>query len=110
MSILKLKGKVKLVSEEDMELEEMDMGIIAKSKEWVWRSIAVPIEEVYKVLSYSSTRSIVQMYDGEKILVSESFDELCSRWEKSREELRFRDIEFIEYNEGGETLDDESKS
>ena len=109
MSVLKLKAKVKLISEEDMELEEMDMGIIAKSKEWVWRSVAVPVEEVYRVIGYSSTKSIVQMYDGEKILVAESFDELTARWEIARDELEFKGIEIVDYNEQGGSLKDQGE-
>lgn len=105
MSLLKLKAKVNLVSEEDMELEEMDMGIIAKSKQWVWRAIAVQVEEVYKVIAYTSTKSILQMYDGEKILVAESFEELCERWEKAVTELRLSEGDWPVYNQEGETFD-----
>lgn len=100
MSLLRFKGKVRVMSEEDMELEEMDMGIIAKSKAWVWRAVALPIEEVYKIISYSSNKSIVQMYDGEKILVAESFDELCERWEKLRVEVQLTSTDWPVYNEG----------
>ena len=110
MSLLRFKGKVRMVSEEDMELEEMDMGIIAKSKKWVWRGIAVPIEEVYKVISYSSSKSIIQMYDGEKILVDESFEELCERWEKSRLEFEIREDEWPVYNDGDGTLGTDENS
>jgi hypothetical protein len=108
MSLLRFKGKVKTVSEEDMELEEMDMGIIAKSKEWVWRPVAVPVEEVYKVMAYSSNKSIVQMYDGEKILVAESFEELCERWEKSRVELQLSMEEWPSYNSPDESFGGDS--
>lgn len=110
MSLLKLKAKVKLVSEEDMELEEMDMGIIAKSKEWVWRAIAVQVEEVYKVIAYTSTKSILQMYDGEKILVAESFEELCERWEKAITELRLCEGDWPVYNEPGESFESDEES
>jgi hypothetical protein len=110
MSLLRLKGKVKVVSEEDMELEEMDMGIIAKSKEWVWRAIAVPIEEVYKVIAYSSTKSVMQMYDGEKILVAESFEELCERWEKSRIEFQLGEENWPVYNQTGESFGEDENS
>jgi hypothetical protein len=110
MSLLRFKGKVKLVSEEDMELEEMDMGIIAKSKEWVWRAIAVPIEEVYKIIAYSSTKSIVQMYDEEKILVDESFEELCERWEKQRIEFQLTNEGWPTYNEPGESFTEDDDS
>jgi ABC-type ATPase with predicted acetyltransferase domain len=110
MSLLRFKGKVRLVSEEDMELEEMDMGIIAKSKEWVWRGVAVPIEEIYKVMAYSSNKSIVQMYDGEKILVFESFEELCQRWEKSRTEFQLGEENWPTYNEGDGILGTDDNS
>lgn len=110
MSLLRFKGKVNMVSEEDMELEELDMGIIAKSKHWVWRAVAVPVEEVYKIISYSSTKSIVQMYDGEKTLVAESFDELCDRWEKLKVELILSEEEWPVYNQPGESFGEEDNS
>lgn len=110
MSLLKLKAKVKLVSEEDMELEEMDMGIIAKSKEWVWKSVAVITDEVYRIVAYTTTKSIVQMYDGEKILVAESFEDLCTRWEKAICEARLWDGDWPVYNEGDGTIDTDEKS
>ena len=110
MSLLKFKGKVRMVSEEDMELEEMDMGIIAKSKQWVWRGVAVPIEEVYKVIAYSSNKSIVQMYDGEKILVAESFEEVCERWDKMRTEIQLGEEDWPVYNEGDGTLGTDDNS
>jgi hypothetical protein len=105
MSLLKFKAKVKMVSEEDMELEEMDMGIIAKSKEWMWRAVAVQVEEIYKVIAYTSTKSIVQMYDGEKILVAESFEELCDRWERAVIEMRLSEGDWPVYNETDESFD-----
>lgn len=110
MSLLRFKGKVRIISEEDMELEELDIGIIAKSKEWVWRAIAVPIEEIYKIIGYTSTKSVVQMYDGENILVAESFEELCTRWEKSRIELQLSEADWPVYNEGDGTLDTDEDS
>ncbi len=83
MSILKLKAKVMLTSEEQMEADETyDLGNIAKSKEWVWRNIGVKVEEVYRIIEYNKTKTIVQMYDEEKILVSETFDEVFEKWEK----------------------------
>lgn len=109
MSILKFKAKIKLVSEEDMEVEEMDLGIIAKSKEWVWRQLAVMTDEIYKIISYSSTKSIVQMYDGEKILVAEAFDDLSERWKQAME-ITLNEGDWPVYNEGDETLDSDENS
>lgn len=85
MNILKLKAKVIFMSEEQMEVDSTyDLGNIASSKEWVWKQIAIPVEEVYKVISYSSSKSVVQLYDGEKILVNETFEDLTTRWESLR--------------------------
>lgn len=109
MSTLKVRAKVKLVSEEDMELEEMDMGIVAKSKEWVWRSIGVLVEEIYKIMSYSSNKSILQMYDGEKILVAEPFDDLYLRWNQAVVELRSLVAEEIIFNPEGESFDEDEE-
>lgn len=110
MSLLKFKAKVNLVSEEDMELEELDMGIIAKSKQWVWRAVAIQVEEIYKVIAYSSTKSVVQMYDGEKILVAESFEELCDRWEKAVIELRLGEADWPVYNQPDGSFDTDEES
>lgn len=80
--LIKLKAKVLLTTEEQMEAEEKyDLGDIARSKEWVWRMIAIPVEEVYKVIEYNKSKSIVQTYDNERILVSETFEEVFSKWE-----------------------------
>lgn len=81
MELLKLKAKVLLVSEEQMEVEDKyDLGNIAKSKEWVWRSIAVPVDEVYRIVEFNKSKTIVHMYDEEKILVAEPFDEVFNKW------------------------------
>lgn len=81
--LIKLKAKVLLTSEEQMEAEEKyDLGGIAKSKEWVWRMIAIPVEEVYKLIEYNKSKTIIQTYDDEKILINEIFDDLYTRWEE----------------------------
>jgi hypothetical protein len=81
--LIKLKAKVLLTSEEQMEAEEKyDLGDIAKSKEWVWRHIAIPVEEVYKVIEYNKSKTIVETYDNEKILINEPFDSVYNRWEE----------------------------
>src|SRR5688572_6033820 len=86
--LIKLKAKVLLTSEEQMEAEEKyDLGDIAKSKEWVWRQIAIPVEEVYKVIEYNKSKTIVQTYDDEKILINEPFDDLFNRWEELKIQL-----------------------
>lgn len=113
MGLLKLKAKVLLVSEEQMEAEDKyDLGNIAKSKEWVWRNIAVSVEHVYRIIEYNKNKTIVQMNDEEKILVSEPFDEVFTKWEelqKSLEKEIKKDIEDIDENEIDDEIDDENE-
>lgn len=86
MSLFKVKAKVLLVSEDTMEAEgTYDLGNIAKSKSWVWRDISLPFEEIYQIISYDATKSIIKMYDGERILVKGTWEELNKRWEELRE-------------------------
>lgn len=101
MSLLKLKAKVNLTSEQDMEIQQtMDLGTIARSAEWVWKTIAIPYEQVYKIIEYNSVKSIVVMHDGEMIFTNEKFDSLFEKWNKLREE--YSDFE-TKYNEDDET-------
>lgn len=98
MSLFKVKAKVLLSSEETMELEEtLDMGNIAKSKHWVWRDVALPFEEVYKITAYDKDKSIVQSYDGDKMLVRETFDSLNDRWAALRE--KYTEYTHVEWEE-----------
>lgn len=101
--VMELKAKVLLVSEEQMEIEDKyDLGDIAKSKEWVWRSIGVPVEEVYRITEYTKSKTVVQMYDGEKVLVLEPFKEVFEKW---------RDLKITagQWEEDKKEEDDEQK-
>jgi len=86
MSLFKVKAKVLLGSEDAMEAEGVyDMGNIASSKSWVWRDLSVGYEEVYQITAYDSNKSIVEMYNGNKILVKGTWEELNKKWEDLRE-------------------------
>src|SRR6266849_4495596 len=105
MSLLKLKAKVLLTSEDQMEVEEsMDLGTIAKSKNWVWKNIAIPFEEVYEVIEYNTSKSIVKMYNEEKILVAESFEEVYQKWNELR--VSYGQFERKDNEEGETTLEE----
>jgi len=107
MSLFKVKAKVLLVSEEMMEAEEaLDMGKIAKSKYWVWRDVSVPFEEVYKITAYDKERAIVQTYDGDKMLVRETFDSLNDRWLELRE--KYTEYTHVEW-EVAETAEEDDE-
>lgn len=107
MSLFKVKAKVLLVSEESMEMEAtLDMGNIAKSKSWVWRDVSVPFEEVYKITAYDRDKSIVQTYDGDKMLVRETFDSLNEKWLELRE--KYTEYTHVEW-ESSETAEEDEE-
>lgn len=106
MSLFKVRAKVLLVSEDSMETEGVyDLGNIAKSKSWVWRDVSVPFEEVYKITSYDKEKSIVQTYDGDKMLVKETFESLNQKWEELRE--KYTEYSHREWIEREEAEDEE---
>lgn len=84
--LLKLKAKVNLFqSEEQMEAQgTYDLGHIAQSKEWVWRDMGVPVETVYRVVAFNSSKTLVFTEDEngetEQILVAEKFDDVYEKW------------------------------
>ncbi len=81
MSIIRFKGKVRLISEEQLEIEnQYDAGNIAKDVQWGWRSVAISVEEIYKIISFARDKSLILLYDEEKILVNEPFTDLYKRW------------------------------
>lgn len=80
MSIIKLIAKVKLLSEDDMEIEsELDLNNF-KSQKWVWRYMAFSAEEIYKLISYSSNKTLILLHDGDKFLVKETFENVYNLW------------------------------
>lgn len=102
MSLLKLRAKVNLSSEEEMEMNQTyDFGNIAKNSEWVWRDIAVPYEQVYKIVEYNKSKSIIHMQDGEMILVAHNFEDVLNAWDKLRKEYG------INNDSGEENYEDE---
>lgn len=81
MKIIKLKAKVRLISEEQLEVDsEYDAGNIARDLGWGWRSIVIPVKEIYKIISFSEDKSLVITHEDEKILVREKFSFLSKRW------------------------------
>lgn len=110
MSLLKLKAKVKLDSEEDMEIKgQYDLGTIAKSAEWVWRTMAVPYEQVYKIVEFNKSKTIVHLHDDEMILVAEPFEDIYKKWSDLRAEFDgFLDPDKGEVNEEGESKSDDT--
>ena len=109
MSVIKLLVKIRLTSQDMAEAEgTYDLGNIAKSGKWVWTEMGIPVEEIYKVIAYSKSDSLIILYDTEeKILVGEPFDNLFERWKQMIEENNSEDRPKKEkQNETSEAEDD----
>ena len=109
--IIKFLAKVLLPLPEQMEAEESyDLGKL-QGRKWVYRNLALPVEEVYKITEYKvGSTSLVELNGGENILVKEKFDDLFDRWHKIKRELyEATDEEIVEEDgtEKGETEGDE---
>lgn len=112
MSILRLKAKVLLSSEDSLELEERDLGAIqGYAPEWGWRSKAFRVEEIYDIISFSPTKCLVRTYDGEKVLVIGAFEELTDKWEEKLKEINTQAMingyYCTEDNQEGETSEED---
>lgn len=87
MPKIKFKAKVLVSSEEEMEAEEKyDLGNIAKGKEWEWKNVGIDSDEIYKLIEFNKNKTIIHLYDGEKILAAKSFEELYTEWSEQIEE------------------------
>jgi hypothetical protein len=108
MNLIKLRAKVLLVSEEQMEVEDKyDFGNIAKNKDWEWRNIAIPAGEIYRIIQFNETKSIVEMNSEEKILVAEAFDDLYKKWEESKSDAEAAATIIMEDGQEEDTREDE---
>lgn len=88
MSLIKLRAKQPMVSEQNMEIQgKYDAGNMANAIEWQWTDLAIDADEIYKIMKYNKTKSVIILYDTEEvILVMESFDTLFERWDKLRKD------------------------
>lgn len=101
MSLIKLKAKVYLLSEEDMELQNQFEGLSPKSGSWVFRNIALESENIYRIVAFARDKTLVIMTDEEKLIVKGTFDEIFKLWEDSLPE----DLDLSDPDEQEETDD-----
>lgn len=101
--ILTFRAKVLLSSEDQMEMQaQYDLGDITNKdeKKWVWRNIAVPAEEIFRLIEYNSTKTLIKMYDEELVMVSENFQSVYDKWQEA---VRSSQIDFTpDYEEEGQ--------
>lgn len=82
MKTVKLFTKVFLVPEDKMDLEaKHGMSPSPDDKCGVWRDMAVPAEEIYRLIKYDDKKTLVEMYDGSNYLVKEMIEDVIVKWE-----------------------------
>ena len=111
--LLQVRAKVRLYSEEDVEIEGLDVGtIVTKNQKWGWRDTGLVEEEIYKIMAFSKERTLIQMYDKELILVMGPFKEVYDKWMEARQASKepFADPTEEENNEESENFDEEREN
>lgn len=88
---IKVRAKIKRLSEERMELQTRDLGSFSWKDDdgesgWVWTNIAIRTEEISRLIEYSENKTQVELYDGSSFLVAEKFESLFEKWETAEEE------------------------
>lgn len=109
--IVQVRAKVRLITEDDLMLEDLDLGIKSQS-EWGIRTISIPGDEIYKLVSYAKNKTLIQMYDKEYILAYEPHTEISEKWNRALKSVNnpHEPEEEEENNEQDENIDDEEKS
>lgn len=83
MAVISIRAKVKLMKEEYMELKE---GLVDEDKntKWVWRSVALEADDIYRLISYNSGKTILIDAFDDRLLVEEPFDQLLKKWNDNK--------------------------
>lgn len=107
MSVLIIKARVVLSPQEVIEAK-MLRDVPPEAPDYmVWRKVAVPSMEVAKVIEYDKTKSLVEMYDGVRYLVKETFIKVVNRWDEAKKvEENYNNSISVEFEEDGEDDND----
>lgn len=85
MGLIKIRAKVKLITEEDLEWDEEAMGKVIKDNTWVWKDKIIDTQYIYELTELTKGKTILQQTDGVLILVAETLDTLFKLWEENKE-------------------------
>src|SRR5688572_640080 len=105
MKLIQVRMKVLLTSEEQMEMQyEHDFGTYKdEDKKWVYRETGILATEIYRIIRYNKTKTIIQMYDDIQYLVDEPFMDVFKKWEGIKTDEEYFESEF------GENIDSEEE-
>lgn len=82
MALITFKVKVKLMSEEEMELiQSKDMGTMSlRTEKWVVKDRTMREENISNITKYNNTKTLLEFTYGGFIMVQEPFEDVDTRW------------------------------
>lgn len=86
MGLIKVKVKVKLISEEDLEWDEESMGKVYKNPQFEWKYKILDTQYFFELTEFTQNKTILQQLDGTLLLVAEPIDSLYELWNANKEE------------------------
>lgn len=92
MNLITLKCKVKLFTEEEIELLDEGLDLPNVKGSWLIRDKLFRASEIYDITRHSSGKTLLTTYDGDHILVMEPFLAVCAKW-KAAEDFQILSLE-----------------
>ena len=85
MATIILKAKVKLISEEMIEVGDRDMGDMEwkKGNQWTWRKMGIDANDISKVINHSPGICMIKEYNGEFTMIKEPFAIVYKKWSEN---------------------------
>lgn len=80
-----LKTKVRLIPEDELEFiqENSEAGLTPKGAKWVVREVARNSDDIRQIIRYNSKKTLLETYDGETLMVYESFEDVFTKWKEA---------------------------
>jgi len=105
MGLIKVKAKVMIVSEDDLEWDEESMGKRNRKDNpyWDWRMRVIDTTYIYELTEFTKNKTIIEMCDGRLVVAAESIDSLHSRWQENKE----RDLILGDGNPSEDDIEDD---
>lgn len=106
MKLIKLKAKVRLYSESDLEVQSRDLNIPPPDI-WGKRTVAFYASDIYRIVNHSPGTCIIIFNDWEKMLIYESFNQVVNKWQEAIKKEEKKEEELSEDESAEEEDEDE---
>lgn len=95
--------------EEDMELRDSrDLGTFqSMNQKWVYKRQGLSAEEVFRVVEYTASKTLLETYEGTEILCNEAFEEVYKKWSQARKDTDYESPKNEEINHTDENDSEE---